>query len=102
TNELLSIGKVGTGMSDEMLADLTEIFQELIIPKAGKEVNVKPVIVFEVGYEEIQKSPNYASGYALRFPRLVNIRYDKTPEEIDTLDKVEQIYIHWRSQIKNL
>ncbi|MEM2925332.1 MAG: ATP-dependent DNA ligase [Methanocellales archaeon] len=94
TGELLSIGKVGTGMSDEMLADLTEIFKELIIPKGkGKEVAVKPVIVFEVGYEEIQKSPNYASGYALRFPRLVNIRYDKTAEEADTLDKVEQIYL---------
>lgn len=102
TGELLSIGKVGTGMSDEMLADLTEIFQELIIPKAGKEVDVKPVIVFEVGYEEIQKSPNYASGYALRFPTLINIRYDKTPEEADTLDKVEQIYIRRRSRIKNL
>lgn len=98
TGELLPIGKVGTGMTDEMLADLTETFEELIIPKAGKEVDIKPAMVFEIGYEEIQKSPNYASGYAFRFPRLVNVRYDKTVEEVDTLDKVEALYSTQKSK----
>lgn len=92
TGELPAIGKVGTGMTDEMLSNLTGIFEELIIPKAGKEVDIKPVKVFEIGYEEIQKSPNYSSGYALRFPRLVNLRDDKTVEDVDTIDKIEQVY----------
>ncbi len=96
TGELLSIGKIGIGMSDEMLADLTETLEESIIPRTGREVDVKPMIVFEVGYEEIQKNPGHPSGYALRFPRLISIRHDKTAEEADTIDKVEQIYLRQR------
>jgi len=48
--------------------------------------------VFEVAFEEIQKSQNYDSGYALRFPRLVNVRSDKSVEDADTIEKVEQLF----------
>ena len=51
----------------------------------------KPTIVVEVAYEEIQRSPTYTSGYALRFPRLVRIRSDKGVEDIDTLERIESL-----------
>jgi len=46
----------------------------------------------EVSYQEIQKSPVYSSGYALRFPRIERIRFDKGPEEADTLKRLEELY----------
>ncbi|NIA11929.1 MAG: hypothetical protein GWP10_19945 [Nitrospiraceae bacterium] len=51
----------------------------------------QPAVVFEIAYEEIQKSPHYASGYALRFPRLVRVRFDKTPEDADSVERVERL-----------
>ncbi|MFA4935030.1 MAG: ATP-dependent DNA ligase, partial [Candidatus Methanoperedens sp.] len=77
TDRFLSIGRVATGITDEKLEELTNLFKELVISESGTEVVFEPKIVFEVGFEEIQKSPNYDSGYALRFPRLVNVRSDK-------------------------
>jgi DNA ligase-1 len=56
------------------------------------EIELKPAVIFEVAYEEIQSSSNYSSGYALRFPRLVAVRDDKSIEEADTLDRVSSIY----------
>jgi DNA ligase-1 len=56
------------------------------------EVEIKPTVIFEVAYEEIQKSPNYSSGYALRFPRLIAVRDDKSLDEADTLDRVVSLY----------
>ena len=55
-------------------------------------MELKPAVIFEVAYEEIQKSPNYSSGYALRFPRLVAVRDDKSLEEADTLERVVSLY----------
>jgi DNA ligase 1 len=92
TNKLLDLGWVATGLTDEALADLTEMFGELIIVQNGMEVEMKPAVIFEVAYEEIQKSPNYSSGYALRFPRLIAVRDDKSLEEADTLDRVISLY----------
>jgi DNA ligase-1 len=92
TNKLLDLGWVATGLTDEALADLTEMFGELIIVQKGMEVEMKPAVIFEVAYEEIQKSPNYSSGYALRFPRLIAVRDDKSLEEADTLDRVISLY----------
>ncbi|MDD1663908.1 MAG: ATP-dependent DNA ligase [Methanomicrobiales archaeon] len=85
---LLAVGKVATGISDEMLATIYETMKDLVISRSGKEVTFEPQLVFEVGYSEIQTSPNYASGYALRFPRFVRIRDDKGVDEIETLDSV--------------
>lgn len=92
TGKLLDIGWVATGLTDEALADLTEMFRELILVQKGMEVELKPAVIFEVAYEEIQKSQSYSSGYALRFPRLVAVRDDKSLEEADTLERVASIY----------
>ncbi|MEA1905891.1 MAG: ATP-dependent DNA ligase, partial [Euryarchaeota archaeon] len=83
TAEFLEIGRVGTGITDEQLTELTELFSQYIISEDGGTIELQPAIVFEIAYEEIQKSPHYASGYALRFPRLVRVRFDKTPEDAD-------------------
>ncbi len=92
TNELLGIGRVGTGITDEKLAELTELFKDLIISEIGKEIDIKPEIVFEIAYEEIQKSQNYESGFALRFPRLISIRSDKSMEDVDSVQRVQELY----------
>ena len=91
TGELLEIGRMATGFSDEELKEMTETLKPEITSEIGKEVKIRPRIVFEVAYEEIQKSPTYSSGYAMRFPRLVRIRPDKGIEDIDTLQRVEDL-----------
>ncbi|SES68401.1 DNA ligase-1 [Methanococcoides vulcani] len=93
----LPIGKVATGFSDEQLAELTELLSDQIVVESGREIELKPEVVFEVAFEEIQKSTNYKSGYALRFPRLVNVREDKSPEEAETLERIESIYLAQRT-----
>ncbi len=92
SGRLLDVGWVATGLTDEALADLTEMFRELFILEKGMEVEIKPAVIFEVAYEEIQKSPNYSSGYALRFPRMVRVRDDKSLEEADTLERILSLY----------
>lgn len=92
TSKLLDIGWVATGLTDDALAELTELFRELILVQNGMEVELKPAVIFEVAYEEIQKSQSYSSRYALRFPRLVRVRDDKSLEEADSLERVESLY----------
>ncbi|MFH1849837.1 MAG: ATP-dependent DNA ligase [archaeon] len=96
------LGKVGTGIkeiegSGVTFSQLTEALQPLIISENGKVVDVKPEVVIEVHYEEIQKSPTYGSGYALRFPRLIALRLDRSPDDCSTLGAVHDLY---RSQAK--
>jgi DNA ligase-1 len=86
-----TIGKVATGITDERLAELTDLLEPLIRRQDGTEVVLEPAVVFEVGYEEIQASPTYESGYALRFPRFVAVREDKSPAEADSLSRVERL-----------
>lgn len=100
TGKLEEIGWVATGISDEMLEELTSMFKDLVVREEGMELEVRPEIVFEVAYEEIQKSQNYSSGYALRFPRLVAVRDDKSPAEADTLERVSEIYRLQRGRAK--
>ncbi len=93
----LEIGKVGTGIKEKSeegvsFEMLTNALKPLITEEKVKEVKVKPRIVIEINYEEIQKSPTYASGYALRFPRLIQLREDRSPEEISTIEQVEELY----------
>jgi DNA ligase-1 len=89
---LLPVGKVATGITDETLADLYSLFKDKVIARSGKEVTLEPDVVFEVGYSEIQTSPNYESGYALRFPRFVQVREDKSVDEAETLDSLAERY----------
>ncbi len=92
TGKLLDIGWVATGLTDEVLAELTDMFKDLILVQKGMDVELKPAVIFEVAYEEIQTSTNYSSGFALRFPRLVAVRDDKSVEEADTLERVSSLY----------
>ena len=86
-----TIGKVATGITDEKLAELTELLEPHITAESGQTVEIRPSVVFEVGYEEIQPSPTYSSGYALRFPRFVAVREDKSPADAETVDRIERL-----------
>ncbi|MFC4356487.1 ATP-dependent DNA ligase LigA [Halobium salinum] len=86
-----TIGKVATGITDEELAALSELLEPHVVSSEGREVDLRPEVVFEVGYEEIQRSPTYSSGYALRFPRFVSVRDDKDPADADSLSRVERL-----------
>ncbi|WP_137287081.1 ATP-dependent DNA ligase LigA [Halorussus salinisoli] len=86
-----TLGKVATGITDEELADLTELLEPHVRTQDGQAVEISPEVVFEVGYEEIQESPTYSSGYALRFPRFLGVRDDKDPEDADSLARVERL-----------
>jgi len=93
----LEIGKVSTGLKEKdeeglSFNQMTKLLRPLIISEKGKEVKVKPSIVIEVGYEEIQKSPTYSSGYALRFPRVIKLRDDKSINDATSLKIVEDSY----------
>ncbi len=86
-----TLGKVATGITDEKLAELTELLEPHIATQDGQTVELSPEIVFEVGYEEIQQSPTYSSGFALRFPRFLGVRDDKTPDAADSLERIERL-----------
>ncbi len=86
-----TIGKVATGITDEKLEELTALLEPHVRSEDGRTVEIEPAVVFEVGYEEIQRSPTYESGYALRFPRFVGVRHDKDPDDADTRSRVESL-----------
>ena len=96
--EFLEIGKMGTGIKEKegdnimTFAELTKILKPHIIKESGKSVTIKPRIVLSVTYQEIQRSPNYKSGFALRFPTFVALRPDKKPTDIATLKEVAEDY----------
>jgi len=94
---LLEIGKVSTGLKEKIeegvsFEEITNLLKPLIEKEEGREVSVKPKIVITVVYQEIQKSPSYSSGYALRFPRFTALRIDKSVKEIATLKEIEKDY----------
>ncbi|MFT4892747.1 MAG: DNA ligase-1 [Candidatus Nanohaloarchaea archaeon] len=88
--EYQMVGRMATGLTDEQLEEITEKLKPLIVEEDGRDVKVKSEVIIEAEYEEIQKSPNYSSSYALRFPRMKQFRDDK--EEADSLEKVENLY----------
>ncbi len=97
--ELLTIGKAYSGLTDVEIAELTPWFLEHRLPQTAQrekarayEMPVEPKIVLEVAFDVIQRSDLHESGFSLRFPRIVRIRDDKPPEEIDTLARVGDIY----------
>jgi DNA ligase 1 len=96
-SELKTIGKVGTGIKEKSeegvtFEELTSQLKPLIIQDQGKTVQVKPKVILEILFEEIQKSTSYSSGYALRFPRVHRLREDKPVSEIATMDQVEEYF----------
>lgn len=97
TGEYSGIGKMGTGIKEKKeegtsFEELTKRLKPFVTKEKGKKVEIKPSLVIEVGYEEIQKSPNYLSGFALRFPRLIRVREDRSPKEIDDLTRIKDLY----------
>ena len=95
----MEIGKVGTGIKEKnslnseggiSFDDLTKKLKSLIIKEDGKNVSIKPKIVVAVTYQEIQKSPTYDSGFALRFPRFTSLRPDKNANDISTLEEIKK------------
>jgi len=99
TGKFLEIGMLGTGIkekktaeTDTTLIEMTKMLKPLITSEKGNTIKVKPKIVIEVAYEEIQKSPTYESGYALRFPRFIRLRPEKSIHEADDLNRVKKIY----------
>ena len=100
----LEIGRVGSGVKEKnegiKFSELTKELKKDIIKSFGKNVYVKPRIIVEVAYEEIQKSPSYSSGYALRFPRILRERTnDKGLSDIDNLERINKIYKNQRGRI---
>jgi DNA ligase 1 len=92
-NEFKETGRMASGLTEEQMESLTKILKKLVISEEGKIVKLKPEVVVEVGYEEIQKSPKYPSGYALRFPRLLRIRIDeKNAKDANTVKDIEKFF----------
>lgn len=91
--ELLNVGKAYSGLTDVELAELTEWFRAHTLQEFahGRVRVVEPKIVLEVTFDRVQESRRHKSGYALRFPRILRLRDDKSPEEIDTLEAVRRI-----------
>ena len=92
SGEYSVIGKTFKGLTDKEIIGMTKRLKELTIEEEHRRVSVTPKIVVEVAYNEIQKSPKYKCGMALRFARITGVRDDKSPEEADTLQRVRRIY----------
>ncbi|MCX5971068.1 MAG: ATP-dependent DNA ligase [Coprothermobacterota bacterium] len=90
---LLTIGKAYNGLTDRELKEMTAWFLAHKTRDLGWQLEVEPKIVVEVAFNSIQESARHSSGYALRFPRIKGIRWEKSPEEIDSLEVVRRIYV---------
>ncbi|MDP2946679.1 MAG: ATP-dependent DNA ligase [Nanoarchaeota archaeon] len=94
-NQLLEIGKVSTGLKELeeqglSFIEMTNKLKKITIEESGRKVKVKPQIIVTVMYQNIQKSPTYSSGYALRFPRIKTLRPDRGIDDIATIDEIEK------------
>jgi len=89
---LVNIGKAYSGLTDAEIAEMTEWFREHTVEDQGFRRVVEPKIVLEVAFNNMMRSDRHSSGYALRFPRIVRLRPDKSPEEADTIERVKEIF----------
>jgi len=92
TGELLPVGKTFKGLTDAELSEMTRKLEESAVKSSSHSVSVVPKVVVEVAYNEIQSSPKYECGMALRFARITRVRDDKTVADIDTIQRVREIY----------
>jgi DNA ligase-1 len=95
--EFKELGKVSTGLKEKKeeglsFGEMTKILKSLVTKERGRHVTIEPQIVIEVAFGEIQKSPTYNSGYALRFPRITRLREDRGPNDCTTLKEVKDAY----------
>src|SRR6202007_2566733 len=91
-DRLMNIGKAYSGLTDVEIAEMTQWFMEHTLEDQGFRRTVEPKIVLEVAFNNMMRSSRHESGYALRFPRILRIRTDKSVEEIDTLETVKEIF----------
>ena len=89
---LKNVGKAYSGLTDQEIADMTSWFKAHTLEDHGHFRTVEPFIVLEVAFNNVMRSSRHASGFALRFPRILRIRTDKPAAEIDTLRRVDEIY----------
>jgi len=92
TGKLANVGKAYSGLTDAEIATFTARFLDMTVEDRGYSRVVRPEVVLEVAFDSIQHSGRHMSGFALRFPRIVRIRDDKPVEEIDTLERVAELY----------
>ncbi|MDP2836945.1 MAG: ATP-dependent DNA ligase [Methanobacteriaceae archaeon] len=92
SGDLKTIAHVATGLDDKTLLELSQRMDEIIQESKGRKVKVKPLIILEIAYSEIVKSPEYESGYSLRFPVVKRIRDDLSLDDIDTVARVESMF----------
>ncbi|MGB9842000.1 MAG: ATP-dependent DNA ligase [Candidatus Bathyarchaeales archaeon] len=90
--EFLEVGKTFKGLTDVELAEMTGRLRALVVREEGNRVFVLPRVVVEVAFNEVQRSPKYRSGVALRFARIVRVRDDKSADEADSVEEVWRIY----------
>ena len=92
SGRLVNVGKAYTGLTDAEIATMTQKFLDLTVKDLGHVRAVKPEVVLEIAFDSIQHSGRHQSGFALRFPRIVRIRDDKPVSEIDTVERVADLY----------
>ncbi len=92
SGEYHMLGKTFKGLTDAEFEDITQRLLEIKIEQTRGVVRVQPRIVVEVEFDEIQRSPTYKSGMALRFARIKRLRYDKDPTDADTIHRVQELY----------
>jgi DNA ligase-1 len=90
--QLVNVGKAYSGLTDAEIAEMTKWFLEHTVDDQGFRREVEPKIVLEVAFNNVMRSDRHESGYALRFPRIVRLRPDKSSEEADTVARVQEIY----------
>ncbi|HUQ42838.1 MAG TPA: ATP-dependent DNA ligase [Candidatus Limnocylindria bacterium] len=92
TDQLVTIGKAYSGLTDAEIATMTRWFDEHTVSHHGRYRVVEPTVVVEVAFDVILRSNRHKSGFALRFPRIARLRLDKDPREADTLETVTRLY----------
>ncbi len=91
-DDFKTVAYAATGLDDATLEYLTGKMKELEISTKGREIKVEPKIVLEIAFSEIVESPEYEAGYSLRFPVVKNIRKDKGPMDVDTVERLLSMY----------
>jgi DNA ligase-1 len=92
SGDLKTIAHVATGLDDKTLLELSNRMDDVIQEKKGRLIKVKPHVILEIAYSEIVKSPEYESGYSLRFPVVKRIRDDLSVDDIDTVARVDSMF----------
>ncbi len=100
SDKLLNVGKAYSGLTDAEIAEMTEWFKAHTLEDQGFRRTVEPKIVLEVAFNNMMRSSRHESGYALRFPRILRLRTDKSADEIDTLETVKEIFARQASGAK--